>query len=222
MFNLLQNSSFTCTVGFAVVHPLYTCTCNNKSDDQFPSNHQVKGQIIPVHGFVLASRSPKCHQLICENKENFPQASNKRTQTIVLHESIDYVEVVNWLKRLYGGLHISDKELFPNDVSPTKSKNGYHGITKAIHEKKALTETDRESKGKKIELEDGGKNLIEDHLLADFIFLSTTDLDDYSAPTVDFDDMLLDNASCELVQNSSLDVARTKHSKGRQSQQPIR
>lgn len=187
------------------------------------SNHQVKGKIIPVHGFVLASQSAKCYQLICENKENCPQAGNKRTQTIALHESVDYGEVVSWLKRLYGGLDISDKELFPNDVvSPTKRTNGYNGITKNMLEKNVLTQKDRKAKEKKIEMKDDGKNSTEDHFLSDLVFLSNRDLDDYSAPSVEFDDMLSDNTSGELVENSALDVTRIKQSKGRQSQQPIR
>ena len=168
-----------------------------------------------MHGFVLASRSLRCHQLICENKENHPQASDKLTQTIALHEGVAYDRVVSWLKKLYGGFDIGDKEIFQLEVSVTKGKNGFSGISKTMHEEKVSGKKEKkEAKGKRGEVEKhGGKSFIDNNLLSDLAFLSTRDLDDFSAPAVDLDDMLFN--SCESLERSvqNSDVAGKKPEK---------
>lgn len=185
-----------------MIQLLEEATCE---DDIHDVEFMVKEQRIPAHGFVLASQSLKCHQLLCENKEDHSQVSNKRTQSIPLHESVTHGEVVSWLKRLYGGFDIGDEEIFPLDVSVTKGKNGFSGISKTmLREKVSGKMTKKEAKGKRSEVEkDGGKSLIDNNLLSDLTFLSTRDLDDFSAPTVDLDDMLFNSG--ELLEGSVQD-----------------
>lgn len=192
-----------------MIQLLEEATCE---DDIHDVEFMVKGQRVPVHGFVLASRSLRCHQLICENKENHPQASDKLTQTIALHEGVACDRVVSWLKKLYGGFDIGDKEIFQLEVSVTKGKNGFSGISKTMHEEKVSGKKEKkEAKGKRGEVEKhGGKSFIDNNLLSDLAFLSTRDLDDFSAPDVDLDDMLFN--SCESLERSvqNSDVAGKK------------
>lgn len=176
----------------------------------------MKGQTIPAHGFVLASRSPKCYQLICENKENCPQVTDRRMRTIPLHNNVDYSQVISWLKRLYGGENTSDKELFLKDVPPSKSKNGYHSISKDKLEKKVST--DKSLKEKKVVREFDDK-LVQDCSLADLVFLSKRELDDFSAPTVDNGDMLLeDNGAGDTLDAAKIKQGRKSHA----SKNPVR
>ena len=164
---------------------------------------------------MLSSQSLKCHQLLCENKEDLSQASNKRTQSIALHESVTYGDVVSWLKRLYGGFDVGDKEIFPLDVSVTKGKNGFSGISKTMLEEKVSGKmAKKEAKGKRSEVEkDGGKSLIDNNLLSDLTFLSTRDLDDFSAPTVDLDDMLFNSG--ELLEGCVQDSDAAGETQGK-------
>lgn len=168
-----------------------------------------------MHGFVLSSQSLKCHQLLCENKEDHSQASNKRTQSIALHESVTYGEVVSWLKRLYGGFDVGDEGIFPLDVSVTKGKNGFSGISKTMLEEKVSGKmAKKEAKGKRSEVaKDGGKSLIDNNLLSDLTFLSTRDLDDFFAPTVDLDDMLFNSG--ELLEGSVQDSDAAGETQGK-------
>ena len=87
----------------------------------------------------------------------------------------------------------------------TKGKNGFSGISKTmLREKVSGKMTKKEAKGKRSEVEkDGGKSLIDNNLLSDLTFLSTRDLDDFSAPTVDLDDMLFNSG--ELLEGSVQD-----------------
>ena len=180
----------------------------------------MKGQAIPVHGFVLASRSPECYQLICENKENCSQVADRRIQTIPLHNSIDYSQVITWLKRLYGGENACDKELFSKDASSSKGKNGYHSISKDKLEKKVST--DKSLKEKKV-VPEFDEKLAQDCSLSDLFFLSKRELDDFSAPTVDIGDTLLeDNAASEIEERNALDVAEMKQGKINESTSPVR
>ena len=169
----------------------------------------MKGQAIAAHGFVLASRSVKCYHLICENKENCPQVTDRRIRTIPLHNNIEYSQVISWLKRLYRGGNTSDEELFFKDVPPSKSKNGYNGISKDKLEKKLSTV--KSLKEKKVVREFDDKS-VQDYSLADLVFLSKSELDDFSAPTVDNGVMLLeDNASSLMETNRcTLDAAKIK------------
>ncbi|KAJ7388445.1 hypothetical protein OS493_037607, partial [Desmophyllum pertusum] len=194
-----------------LVQLLEEATCE---DDIHDVEFIIKRQVIPAHGFVLASRSPKCHQLIYENKENCAKLTDKRIQTIALHDNTDYSEVISWLKQLYSGENVVDKELLLKDVTPTKGKNGYHGISKNKLEKKVSAQTDRNTctKEKKVVLDHHGKDLSQEGALADLVFLSNRDLDDYSAPTVDVDDTLLDNVTSDLVERNALDAARVTQS----------
>ena len=182
----------------------------------------MKGQTIPAHGFVLASRSPKCYQLICQNKENCPQVTDRKIQTIPLHNNVDYSQVVSWLKRLYGGENTSDKELFLKDVPPSKGKNGYHNVSKDKKAEEKLS-TDKSLKEKKVVLEFDDK-LVQDCSLADLIFLSKKELDDFSAPSLDNGDMLLeDDAAGDLVERNTLDAARIKQGrKSHKEKNPVR
>ncbi|CAH3121307.1 unnamed protein product [Pocillopora meandrina] len=195
-----------------MIQLLEEATCE---DDIHDVEFMVKEQRIPVHGFVLASQSVKCHQLLCENKEDHSQVSNKRTQSIALHESVTYGEVVGWLKRLYGGFDIGDEGIFPLDVSVTKGKNGFSGISKTmLGEKVSGKMAKKEAKGKRSEVEkDGGKSLIDNNLLSDLTFLSTRDLDDFSAPTVDLDDMLFNSG--ELLEGSVQDSDAAGETQGK-------
>ena len=181
----------------------------------------MKGQTIPTHGFVLASRSPTCYQLICENKENCPQVTDRKIWTIPLHNNVDYSQVVSWLKRLYGGENTSDKELFLKDVPPSKGKNGYHSISKDNLEKKVST--DKPLKEKKVVHEFDDK-LVQDCSLADLGFLSKRELDDFSAPSLDNGDMLLeDDAAGDLVERKTLDAANINQGgKRHASKNPVR
>jgi len=185
----------------------------------------VKGQTIASHGFVLASRSAKCYQLLCENKENCPEVTDRRIRTIHIpqHNNVDYNQVVSWLKRLYGGGNTNDEELFLKDVPPSESKNGYNSISKDKIQKK-LSQTDKSLKEKKVVREFDDK-LVQDCSLADLVFLSKRELDDFSAPSVDNSDMLLeDNAAGNLMEMSTctLDAAKIKQRKTIASKNPVR
>ena len=181
----------------------------------------MKGQRIPAHGFVLASRSPKFYQLICENKENCPQVTDRRTWTIPLHNNIDYSQVISWLKRVYGGENYSDKELFLKDVPPSKGKNGHNSRSKDKLEKKVSTNKCLKEKKVVHEFDD---KLVQDCSLADLAFLSKRELDDFSAPTVDNGGMLLeDNTAGDFVEMNTLDAGTIKQGgKNRASKNPVR
>lgn len=174
---------------------------------------QVKGQTIPAHGFVLASRSQKCYQLICENKENCPQVTDGRIHTITLHNNVDYSQVISWLKRLYGGQNTSDKEPFMTVIPPSKGKNGYHSISKDKLEKK-----NKSLKEKKDQDE-----LVQEGSLSGLFFLSKRELDNFSAPTSDNGYMSLeDNATGEVEERNALDVAKTNQGKSHESNNLVR
>lgn len=180
----------------------------------------MKGQTIPAHGFVLASRSPKCSQLICENKENCPQVTDRKIRTIPLHNNVHYSQVISWLKQLYGGENTTDKEIFLKDVPPSKGKNGYHSISKDNREKKVSA--DKSLREKKVVQEFDDK-LVEDCSMSDLVFLSKRELDDFSAQSLDNGDMLLeDNATGDLVERNTLDVAKIKQGgKSHVSKNPV-
>jgi len=191
-----QNSAFKDFIEFHVMKMHFMTQamhcCGNSISIIF--HHQVKGQVIPAHGFVLASRSPKCHQIICGVNDVCPQGPDKRMRTIPLHENVDHSAIMSWLKRLYSGEEISDKELFVKRVSP-KGKNGYHSIGK---EKNKLKETMKEDKNvseKKIVPESDDENLIPDHVLTDLAYLANRDLDDLTAPSLDGEDFSLDDGT---------------------------
>lgn len=128
---------------------------------------------------------------------------------------------MSWLKRLYGGENPTDKELFLKDVPPSKGKNGYHSISKGKLEKKWSTE--KSLKEKKVVCESDDK-LVQDCSLADLVFLSKRELDDFSAPSLDDGDMLLgDAAAGDLVERNTLDEAKIKQGgKSHASKNPVR
>ncbi|XP_078373752.1 inhibitor of Bruton tyrosine kinase-like isoform X1 [Oculina patagonica] len=197
-----------------LIQLLEEATCD---DDIHDVEFIIKGQTIPAHGFVLASRSPKCHQLICENKENCSKVTDKKIRTIKLNDSVVYSEVIHWLKRLYSGGNVSDRELFLlKEVPPSKGKNGYRRISKNKHEKKVPTQTDKTVKQMKGVLGVDGKNAIQDCLLADLVFLSKRDLDDFSAPTFDVDDTLLDSVTGDFA------TEKIRHNKSLELKDPVR
>lgn len=102
------------------------------------------------------------------------------------------------------------------DVPPTKGKNGYHSVNKNKHEKKVPNQTDRTVKEEKDVLGRDGKNVIQDCLLADLVFLTKRDLDDFSAPTDDVDDVSLDNAASDFA------AAKMRQRKSLESKAPAR
>ena len=180
----------------------------------------MKGQTIPAHGFVLASRSPKCYQLICENKENCPQVTDRRIHTITLHNNVDYSQVISWLKRLYGGQNTSDKEPFMTVVPPSKGKNGYHSMSKDKLEKKVLTNKSLKEKKDLCEFKDES---VQEGSLSSLFFLSERELDNLSAPTFDNGYMSLeDNAAGEVEERNALDVAKTNQGKSHESNNLVR
>ena len=71
---------------------------------------------------------------------------------------------------------------------PLKDKNGYHTSGKKKQEKKILNEKDKSVKEKNImpECDEGNQ-------LADLVYLAKRDLDDFSAPTFDDDELSLDD-----------------------------
>ena len=127
----------------------------------------------------MASRSPKCHQLICKNKDTILQASVKRIQIISLPENRDYGFALSWLKRLYGGEDITVQELFSKDFFPLKSKNGFHK-----QEKKMANEMDKMNKEKNVQPQNDNKNMIAGRMLSDLMYLAERDLDNFGAPTL--------------------------------------
>ena len=136
----------------------------------------------------MASRSPKCHQLLCKNKDTILQASVKRIQIISLPENRDYGFALSWLKRLYGGEDISDKELFSKDFFPPKAKNGFHK-----QEKKMSNEIDKMNKEKNVQPQNDNENMIAGRMLSDLMYLAERDLDNFGAPTFDYGDSLFDD-----------------------------
>lgn len=175
----------------------------------------MKGQTIPTHGFVLASRSLKCYQLICENKENCPQVTDRVIHTITLHNNVDYSQVISWLKRLYGGQNTSDKEPFMTVISSSKGKNGYHNISKEKLETKVLTNKSLKEKKDQCEFED---ELVQEGSLSDLVFLSKRELDNLSAPTFDNGYMSLEDNE----ERNALDVAIANQWKSHESNNVVR
>lgn len=141
----------------------------------------------------MASRSPKCHQLICKNKDTILQASVKWIQTISLPENRDYGFALSWLKRLYGGEDISDKELFSKDFSPLKAKNGFQSIGQNKEEKKMSNEIDKTNKEKNVQPQNDNENMVAGRMLSDLMYLAERDLDNFGAPTFDYGDSLFDD-----------------------------
>ena len=136
----------------------------------------------------MASRSPKCHQLLCKNKDTILPASVKWTQTISLPENRDYSFALSWLKRLYGGENVSDKELFSEDFFPLKSKNGFHK-----QETKMSSKIDKMNKEKNVQPQNDNENMIAGRMLSDLMYLAERDLDNFGAPTFDYGDSLFDD-----------------------------
>ena len=66
-------------------------------------------------------------------------------------------------------------------------------------EKKISTEADRTAKAKKDVLRYESKNTIHDYSLADLVFLSKRDLDDFSAPTFEVEDAFPENGTRNFV-----------------------
>lgn len=66
-------------------------------------------------------------------------------------------------------------------------------------DKKISTETDRTAKAKKDVLGCESKKMIHDYSLADLVFLSKRDLDDFSAPTFEVEDALPENGTGSFV-----------------------
>lgn len=118
---------------------------------------------------------------------------------------------MNWLKRLYSGEEISDKELFLKDI-PVKGKNGYHSIDKDKNKMKISTKTDKNVSDKKIVPECDDQDLISDRALADLVYLAKRDLDDFTAPTFDEEDLSLHNGH-DLVKNDVLNPVKVEQSK---------
>ena len=141
----------------------------------------------------MASRSPKCHQLLCKNKDTILQASVKWIQTISLPENRDYGFALSWLKRLYGGEDISDKELFSKDFFPLKAKNGFQSIGQKKQEKKMSNEIDKTNKEKNVQPQNDNGNMIAGRMLSDLMYLAERDLDNFGAPTFDYGDSLFDD-----------------------------
>ncbi|CAH3153614.1 unnamed protein product, partial [Porites evermanni] len=162
-------------------------------DDIHDVEFLVKGQPIAAHGFVVASRSPKCRQLICKNKDTILQTSVKSIQTISLPENRDYGFALSWLKRLYGGEDISDKELFSKDFFPLRAKNGFQSIGQIKQEKKMSNETDKTNKEKNVQPQNDNENMIAGRMLSDLMYLAERDLDNFGAPTFDYGDSLFDD-----------------------------
>ena len=105
-------------------------------------------------------------------------------RTIPLHENLDYAMVMSWLRRLYSGEDITDKELFLKDV-PVKGNNGFHSISKNKNKTKVTIETDETVDKKKLVPERNEEDMISDRVLADLVYLAERDLDDFSSPTFD-------------------------------------
>lgn len=154
--------------------------------------YQVKGRTIPAHGFVLASRSQYCHQLICENKENRQGEADERTKTIPLHENVDYIAFLSWLRRLYSGGDICDEEVFVLKDVVGKGKNGYHNLNEGGSNETNKTVNEM---GKELDEEE----MLSSRVLADLLFLAKTDRDVCRAPTCEEDE--------GFVQDSEDDVS---------------
>ena len=154
--------------------------------------YQVKGRTIPAHGFVLASRSQYCHQLICENKENRQGEADERTKTIPLHENVDYIAFLSWLRRLYSGGDVCDEEVFVLKDVVGKGKNGYHNLNEGGSKETNKTVNEM---GKELYEEE----MLSSRVLADLLFLAKTDRDVFPAPTCEEDE--------GFVQDSEDDVS---------------
>ena len=154
--------------------------------------YQVKGRTIPAHGFVLASRSQYCHQLICENKENRQGEADERTKTIPLHENVDYIAFLSWLRRLYSGGDVCDEEVFVLKDVLGKGKNGYHNLNEGGSKETNKTVNEM---GKELDEEE----MLSSRVLADLLFLAKTDRDVFPAPTCEEDE--------GFVQDSEDDVS---------------
>ena len=141
----------------------------------------------------MASRSPKCHQLLCKNKDSILQTSVKSIQTISLPENRDYRFALSWLKRLYGGENISDKELFSKDFFPLKSRNGFQSIGQSKQEKKMSYEIEKMNKEKNVQPQNDNENMLAGRMLSDLMYLAERDLDNFEAPTFDYGDSLFDD-----------------------------
>ncbi|XP_074626926.1 inhibitor of Bruton tyrosine kinase-like [Acropora palmata] len=161
-------------------------------DDIHDVEFLVKGRTIPAHGFVLASRSQYCHQLICENIENRQGEADERTKTIPLNENVDYIAFLSWLRRLYSGGDICDEEVFVLKDVVGKGKNGYHNLNEGGSKETNKTVNEM---GKELDEEE----MLSSRVLADLLFLAKTDRDVFPAPTCEEDE--------GFVQDSEDDVS---------------
>ena len=138
-------------------------------------------------------------------------------RTIPLHENVDYATVMSWLRRLYSGEDITDRELFMKDV-PVKGKNGYHGISKNKSKTKIKIESDETVNKEKIVPERNEENWICDRALADLVYLAERDLDDFSSPTFDDSEDFSpkngdDLAKRDILKETEMDETKTSETK---------
>ena len=105
-------------------------------------------------------------------------------RTIPLHENVDYAMVMSWLRRLYRGEDINDKEVFLKDA-PVKGKNGFHSISKNKNKTQITIKTDETVNKKELVPERNEEDMFSDRVLADLVYLAERDLDDFSSPTFD-------------------------------------
>lgn len=137
-------------------------------------------------------------------------------RTIPLHENVDYAMVMSWLRRLYSGEGITDKEVFLKDV-PVKGKNGFHSISKNKNKTKITIETDETVNKKKLEPEHNEEDMISDRALADLVYLAERDLDDFSSPTFDDDEDFPPKNGDELAKRDILQAAEINETKTSQT-----
>lgn len=145
----------------------------------------------------------------------------KRVRSIPLHENLDCAVVMSWLKRLYSGEEVSDKELFMKDFT-VKGKNGFHSSKRGKNKKKISVETEKITGEKKVTPECDEEPAISDYVLADLVHLAKRDLDDFTSPTVEDGEQFLLNNGDDAAKTDIMNLLEMKESDSREKTASVR
>ena len=150
---------------------------------------------------MLASRSPACHRLLVENKDNLTDQKKGGIRTIQLEDTMNQGAVKQWLKRLYCGEKVNDKEVFFRPIT-VNNKNGYQVVKTNKGGEKQLPKryTDKVAKDTAKISEVCNGYITTDPSLEALVCLSRSDLDDLSTPVLE-NDILAEETNVKRSEN---------------------
>ncbi|KAK3748918.1 hypothetical protein QZH41_007387 [Actinostola sp. cb2023] len=143
-------------------------------------NGLVEEHVLPAHMFILASKSPKFHQLLITNSEVSDLEETIRTVKL---DDVDYHDLTKYLEDLYSGHQIDDTLLFGNKRSHKATRNN----TKQV---------DHQNTNHVNGLDDKSETI--SGFLQGLESLSLPDLDDFSTPTKAANNGLMLNDAAQI------------------------